>query len=401
MTTTSSNVPADRDPADVMLYLGAAIVFGVGVSWLVLAQPWQRSAADEAGTESSASTAATPLAEAAPSRLSTPEPTVEEALRMADVALSAGMLIEPERYSAWKLYTDALRMDPNNVDARDGIRRVADILLARATTALAQGRMTDAREVLSLIARQYPDHAGATELGERIDAAEEAERSRATEELAPPTVETSNQSLAGAALDLTDPMEELGSQFDAAFADGDLLQPDGGSARYFLNVMAERDAAHALTNQARVALVDAILSRAFEAIEALDAVAARAWIDAARELGADAARVDGADVALTVALVTAESQRLRPAAELTVESYTPPRYPAVAELRRTAGWVDVEFVVTTTGQTRDVTVTDASHETLFRQEAITAVEAWTFEPRIYLDRPIEQRAYMRIRFALE
>lgn len=52
-------------------------------------------------------------------------------------------------------------------------------------------------------------------------------------------------------------------------------------------------------------------------------------------------------------------------------------------------------------RTREVTITDASHDGLFPQEAVAAVEAWRFEPKVYLDRPIQQRAYVRIRFALE
>lgn len=399
MTTTSGNAPTDRDPADVVLYLGAAIVFGVGASWLLLSQPWQGSEDSEFASEPAAAVA--PAAESTANQLSTPEPTAGEMLRMADVALSAGMLVEPERYSAWKLYTDALRTDPDNADAREGMLRVADLLVERGTTALEQGRTTDAREVLALIQRRFPDHAAATELGEQVAAAEEAQRSRVNNELTPPTVETGSESLANAAPDLTDPFEELREQFDAALAAGNLLQPDGDSAKDILSEMAERDADHAVTSEASVTLINTILSRAFEAIEVLDASAARAWIDAARELGADPARADGADAALTMALVTAESQRLRPATELTLESYTPPRYPLAAERRQTAGWVDVEFVVTVSGQTRDVTVTDASHETLFRQEAVAAVETWRFEPKIYLDRPIEQRTYTRIRFTLE
>ena len=400
MTTASDNTPVARDPADVVLYLGAAIVVGVGISWLVLAQPWQRLDSDDAET----GTQATPVAAIRPEggELPTHEPTIEEMLRMADVALSAGMLIEPERYSAWKLYADVLRADPGNLQARESIREVADTLLVRATTALEQARTTDAREILALVQRQFPDHAGAAEIAERVDAAVEAARRAAiAEDLPPPTVETSNASVAGAAPNLTDPLAEMRADFDAALAAGDLLQPEGSSAKFFLGVMTERDADHALTSAARIALVDTILTRAFEAIEVLDAVAARAWIDAARELGADTARADGADAALTVALVTAESQRLRPSTELLIESYTAPRYPAAAERRGTAGWVDVEFVVTTSGQTRDVTVTDSSHETLFRQEAVAAVDSWRFEPKVYLDRPIEQRAYTRIRFALE
>ncbi len=399
MTMTSDNATTDRDPADIVLYLGAAIVFGVGASWLLLSQPWQGAEDNDFASEPDVAVA--PEAEPTESRLSTPEPTIGEMLRMADVALTAGMLVEPERYSAWKLYSDALRADPENADAREGMLRVADLLIERGTTALEQGRTAGAREVLSLVQRRFPDHVAATELGEQLAAAEEAQRARVANELTPPTVETSSESLAGAAPDLTDPFEELRTQFDAALAAGNLLQPTGDSAKDILNEMAERDADHAFTSEAGVALINTILGRAFEAIEVLDASAARAWIDAARELGADPARADGADAALTMAMVTAESQRLRPATELTLESYTAPRYPLAAERRQTAGWVDVEFVVTVSGQTRDVTVTDASHETLFRQEAVAAVETWRFQPKIFLDRPIEQRTYTRIRFAVE
>ncbi|MGB7216521.1 MAG: energy transducer TonB, partial [Gammaproteobacteria bacterium] len=62
------------------------------------------------------------------------------------------------------------------------------------------------------------------------------------------------------------------------------------------------------------------------------------------------------------------------------------------------GWVDVEFVVTKDGRTRDVVVTDASHSSYFRREAVAAVEQWRFQPRIFMGEPIEQRAYTRIRF---
>ena len=45
-------------------------------------------------------------------------------------------------------------------------------------------------------------------------------------------------------------------------------------------------------------------------------------------------------------------------------------------------------------------MTDASHETMFRREAMAAVEKWQFEPRVFMGRPIEQTSYTRIRFVL-
>ncbi len=43
-------------------------------------------------------------------------------------------------------------------------------------------------------------------------------------------------------------------------------------------------------------------------------------------------------------------------------------------------------------------MTDASHDQYFRREAVAAVEQWKFEPRVFMNRPIAQRSYTRIRF---
>jgi protein TonB len=66
--------------------------------------------------------------------------------------------------------------------------------------------------------------------------------------------------------------------------------------------------------------------------------------------------------------------------------------------RSIEGWVEVEFTVDTTGATREIVVADASHEALFRREALQAIEKWQFEPRVFMGRTIEQRSYTRIRF---
>ena len=50
------------------------------------------------------------------------------------------------------------------------------------------------------------------------------------------------------------------------------------------------------------------------------------------------------------------------------------------------------------GSTRDISVADSSHERLFKSEAMAAVAQWRFEPRIFMDRAIDQRAHTRIRF---
>ena len=66
--------------------------------------------------------------------------------------------------------------------------------------------------------------------------------------------------------------------------------------------------------------------------------------------------------------------------------------------RNLQGWVDIEFTVGTEGKTRNIIVTDASHDSYFRREATEAVGKWQFEPRMFMGRAIEQSSYTRIRF---
>ena len=84
-----------------------------------------------------------------------------------------------------------------------------------------------------------------------------------------------------------------------------------------------------------------------------------------------------------------------------VKSYVKPVYPPRALDRGVEGWVDVEFTVEPDGSTSHVAVAAASHEQFFRKEAMTAVEQWKFEPRVFMNRPIAQRSYTRIRFAAQ
>jgi protein TonB len=93
-----------------------------------------------------------------------------------------------------------------------------------------------------------------------------------------------------------------------------------------------------------------------------------------------------------------ESAKPVPASALKIATYVAPVYPQRADERNLEGWVDIEFTVGADGKTRNIVVTDASHESLFRREATEAVAKWQFEPKVFLGRAIEQTSYTRIRF---
>ena len=95
-----------------------------------------------------------------------------------------------------------------------------------------------------------------------------------------------------------------------------------------------------------------------------------------------------------------ESAKPIPASALKISTYVAPDFPQRASERNITGWVDVEFTVGTDGKTRNIVVTDASHETIFRREATEAISKWQFEPRVFMGRTIEQTSFTRIRFVL-
>jgi protein TonB len=103
---------------------------------------------------------------------------------------------------------------------------------------------------------------------------------------------------------------------------------------------------------------------------------------------------------LNARLIEIETAKPLPASSLTIASYVAPTFPSRALQREIEGWVDVQFTVATDGTVRDVVVAEASHELYFADEAARAVSQWRFEPRIFMDQPIEQRSYTRIRFTL-
>ena len=161
------------------------------------------------------------------------------------------------------------------------------------------------------------------------------------------------------------------------------------------------DVDHELSKSARAALSLEFLSRATQSIEALDPEAAGIWIDEAEGLlGANDDGVRKARSALTEQLIAMESAKPVPASALKISTYVAPVFPQRASERNVEGWVDIEFTVGTDGKTRDIVVTDASHEMFFRREATEAVSKWQFEPRVFMGRAIAQTSYTRIRFVL-
>jgi len=406
--------PNSSNQGDLMLWIAGGAIAAVGVAWLAMTQPW-RGADDgeQAAPTPPAPTAAVTepavategdvtvlaLGDTGPAPPAGPEAALDNPLRMAELAYDAGMLVEPEEYSAWTLYSRVLKSEPGNAAAREGLTKVADDLVRRGATALDQGRFDDARATVERIRAALPDHAGAKALALKISP--EVKPAPPPIALPPPETRVARVETAPVAPPppRVDPIQQAGEAFDKAMAEGRLLAPTETSAKHFVSLLNRADPDHATTRRARNALSSELLSRATQSIEALDPEAAGIWIDEAEALlGGNDEGVRKTRSALTEQLIAMESAKPVPASALKIVTYVAPEFPQRALDRNLQGWVDIEFTVGTDGKTRNVAVTDASHETYFRREATEAVSKWQFEPRVFMGRAIEQTAFTRMRF---
>lgn len=77
-----------------------------------------------------------------------------------------------------------------------------------------------------------------------------------------------------------------------------------------------------------------------------------------------------------------------------------PNYPRRAIQAGLEGWVKLSFTVTADGQVRDIKVIDANPPRLFDDEAMRAIQQWTFKPRKQDGKPVEGTAIQTVEFKL-
>ena len=380
---------------DRLLWLAAGGIAFMGLAWLVVEAPW--SAPEPAAPFDDIATALPdPITTAVQESVAlvAAAPVSSDPLHMAQMALDAGMLIEPSEYSAWTLFGRVAASAPDNEAAQDGLEQVATALLQRGNAALEQGRYEDARQIVTTIEQRLPAHLGLAQLS--------ADITRAT--APPPPVVVAARPAREVVVNEPvpiGPIPAMNTAFRDAMAQNSILQPAGTSAIDLVNEMVAIAPDHEMTNAARELLVTEMLDRSKQSIEALDMRSAQTWIDSAAPLAADSGSIDRAQNVLTQHLISAETARILPASEFTQVYSTAPTYPRIPLERGIEGWVEIEFVVTPFGTTENVTITDASHDRYFREEAIAAVTEWRFEPFVFMNRPIPKRAHTRLSFVLD
>jgi TonB family protein len=167
-----------------------------------------------------------------------------------------------------------------------------------------------------------------------------------------------------------------------------------------------------LTQEAQRAQADAkseALARANRTLDEAKAAAlrqdyagARRWLAEARDAGA----ADGDINAVERDVTAAQDAGMRAslvvqAGSLELEHYTAPTFPLTARERGVSGWVDVQFLVRADGSVADTVIMEAEPVGVFEQAAVEAIKKWRYKPVLRDGKAVEQRAHLRMKFALD
>ena len=156
---SSTSPPGSSSASGSARATGAAIPSG--------AAPALNRAAPQDGT---AASAAAPAASPAAGGSSATEENVDLLIEKAQQAMLDRHFIEPAEGSALTLYRNALMLDPANGEARQGLQRLLEILIARVQSALDERKFDVALQALETARSIAPDDGRLAPLDGRIAA---------------------------------------------------------------------------------------------------------------------------------------------------------------------------------------------------------------------------------------
>jgi TonB family protein len=435
---------ADEQPAIPrnMLFMGGALVVALLAAggWFLTRKPAQ--APTVSGT------------------LATPErdEQLESLLTRAAAARAAGA-----GQNAADLYKQALRRNGNDPRPAAGVEKVLDKLLSAAESQLGAQHLDEAQKLIDQARAIKSDHVRVAFLSTQLGKARERfVLAQARQAASSGNIEAAIAVLDGANKDDKHPAvasearqepeqkklddrvnDYLGRAADRLRA-GQLVEPAQDNARFFIEsarAFAPNDPQVRLLQKQ---LEDRLVLEARTALSAGNAESAQRWIDAATDSGVsrdeiaeltrEAQRIVASAKAAEAAPAMAESPKAQepqdspkaaditkggpdtpakatdtaqrvvdviPAATLELARYVPPKFPVEARERGLSGWVDVLLVIRPDGSVSDVSITGAEPAGLFEQAAVDAVRKWRYKPVERNGHAVDQRARLRMKFALD
>jgi TonB family protein len=244
--------PRSRMPLYAAIAAGILVVGGVGV-WLLTHKSGSPTDADRAAA-SAAQQAANPQLETASA--------IEAQLQKAREAFEAGRYVDPKNNNATDYYRGALALDGHNAEARDGLVRVTEVMLARAEAALLDQKPREAATAIKIARIAF--------LEAQLN--REAERSVAQQQESA-RVDANSQKLAT--------LIKLGND---RLSQDRLVEPANDSAKYYFGSARDLDGASLLAQQGLRALANKMLQKGSQAASRGDSDGADRWLAQARAL---------------------------------------------------------------------------------------------------------------------
>ena len=298
---------------------------------------------------------------------------LENLMARADRQVAASRLTEPRDDNAMDTYRRILAIDPNNVVARQGISSIVQRLLGVAQSAALAGESDKADRYIARVKSIDPNAPGLADA--------EAVVAQWSEMV-------SNQHL-------QDQLEAAA----VALESGRLTAPDEPNALALFNRVLELDPGSDAARQGKRLVVQALLERAWSEIRAGRFGRAEQTLENARTAGAESFALVELEDEIDYQRALSEARRGTFArtftiAELDVKRREIPEYPRSG---RGDGWVDVQFIVSESGEVVDALVSDSSSPD-FEDAALRAIGRWSFRPYLYKERPLPVQVAIRFAF---
>ena len=278
-----------------------------GVWYFIHGKTASGPAAQAAGTIASHATTASQTAAVLP------QPAVDTSIvagQVDDLLEKARLAMRDRRYTAptgdnaLVYYRSAVAADPTNGEAKDGLRRVGDVLISRFNDALSGTHYSDAALALATLKLVEPSdsHLGPFQLqlssAELSKAFADGNAGRAAallhqaeESGAVPAAQLATWHAQLAHLQQIDKTQSLASLVLDRIRSDELTSPAGDSAQSYLGELRAAAPTAPATERAAGALVDALFAKARQNALAGDTSDEDRWLAAARANGASAADV--------------------------------------------------------------------------------------------------------------
>lgn len=301
---------------------------------------------------------------------------VESLISLAARQVSASRLTTPKGDNALGTYRRILSLDSRNEAATQGIKSIAQRLLAGAQTAAFAGDTERASGLVAKVKGFAPNFEGVQE----------------TEQLSKQWNQiSSDQSTRGDLLAAAKALRE-----------DNLVAPKGSNAlELFRGVLAKDPSSEAATRGLDL-VAQELISRAWTQLRGQDLSGATQAVADAKLAGAQTSALAEltAEIGYQNRLANARLGRIDlqlPLSKLQAISQISPEYPKRAATKGITGWASVEFTVSPGGEVVDAKISESSNN-LFDRAALSAIKRWRFEPYMQDGRAVPVKSGLRFSF---